>query len=145
MKLQIIQNKENLKQLTNTLLRKNERIKSLETQISYLINKENINPTAIDVEEKLLNLRILTADDWSAFKSNFDTVYPGFIKRLRESFTLSEAEERLFLLLKLKLTKNEIADILGVLPSTVKKTRNRLRKRLELDTSESLSNFAEVF
>jgi DNA-binding CsgD family transcriptional regulator len=107
------------------------------------------NPVEIDVEnEEDVNLSqaILTADDWVSFKSNFEKTYPTYIVRLRSTFpSLSEAEERLFLLLKLSLTKNEIATILGISPDTVKKTRSRLRKRLNMETKASLEKFIVNF
>lgn len=58
---------------------------------------------------------------------------------------MTEAEERLFLLLKLDLTRNEIASILGISPDSVKKTRSRLRKRLMLEQRESLQEFVKKF
>ncbi|MBK9567756.1 MAG: helix-turn-helix transcriptional regulator [Saprospiraceae bacterium] len=87
----------------------------------------------------------MSPEDWTAFKQSFDKVYSGFIVRLRSSFNLSEAEERLFILLKIKLTKLEIATIQGISPDTVKKTRNRLRKRLGLSIDDSLEQFIENY
>jgi tetratricopeptide (TPR) repeat protein len=145
-KIELKQNRDNLDELTKTLIRKNTAIKQLEDQVSSL---NMSNPVEIDVEnEEDVNLSqaILTADDWVSFKSNFEKTYPTYIVRLRSTFpSLSEAEERLFLLLKLSLTKNEIATILGISPDTVKKTRSRLRKRLNMETKASLEKFIVNF
>lgn len=71
---------------------------------------------------------------------------PGYIQRLRTvNYELSEAEERLFLLLKLNLKRKEIAGILGISPDSVKKTRTRLRKRLILSANESLEDYIRNF
>jgi len=48
------------------------------------------------------------------------------------AFYRSEAEERLFLFIKLNLTSQEAAAMLRISVDGVKKTRNRLRKRLGL-------------
>ena len=47
-------------------------------------------------------------------------------------FIAGEAEERLFLFIKLNLTSQEAAAMLRISVDGVKKTRNRLRKRLGL-------------
>lgn len=96
--------------------------------------------------EHLYNQRILTPEDWAIFKVHFEKTYPGYLLRLRSVHsTLSEAEERLFLFLKLQLTRKEIADILGISPDSVKKARTRLRKRLELEREDSLEDFVQSF
>ncbi len=145
MKKQLAQNATNLRQLTQTLIRKNASLKSLEDRISAISDSLQTPQSDENIDESLFNQTILTSDDWSEFKVNYDKANPGYIQKLRKSFALTEAEERLFLLLKLKLTRNEIASILGVSPDTVKKTRNRLRKRLDLDRDDSLDRFAEQF
>lgn len=145
LKAQVVENKENLNQLTQTLIRKNAGIKSLEDKIYDLKTKLIKEEREHVIEDNIFDQTILSADDWSAFKIKFDKAHPGFILRLRKKFSLSEAEERLFILLKLNLTRNEIAAILGVTTDTVKKTRNRLRKRLELTVDDSLDEFCETF
>ncbi|MBL7781860.1 MAG: hypothetical protein JNM22_11635, partial [Saprospiraceae bacterium] len=49
--------------------------------------------------------------------------------------------ERLSLLLKINLHRQEIATMLGVSDSTVKKGRARLRRRLALSEEQSLEAF----
>lgn len=143
--LHLTQNEESLSQLTQTLIRKNAGIKSLENQVASMSNTIESDNIIKNIEENLFDQTILTPDDWSAFKINFNKAHPGYIMHLRKSHALSEAEERLFLLLKLNLTRNEIASMLGVSSETVKKTRSRLRKRLNLAPKESLAKFAETF
>lgn len=90
--------------------------------------------------------RILTNEDWQIFKGLFEKSYPGYLQRLRSTYVdLSEAEERLFLLIKLNLTSQEISKILGIKPDSVKKTRSRLRKRLDLVIESSLEDFVRTF
>jgi len=48
-------------------------------------------------------------------------------------------------LLKLNLNRQEIAATLGISPSTVKKGRLRLRKRLNLESEEDLNQFIQQF
>ena len=94
----------------------------------------------------LYNKQILTDADWASFKIQFDKAYPGFLLRLRKAnHNLSEAEERLFLFIKLKLKSKEAAAMLGITVDSIKKTRNRLKKRLGLNENELLDEFIEKF
>ncbi len=108
-----------------------------ESKISSDLSSDSVNPFTIT---------ILTNSDWQSFKEYFEKSHPNFIHVLRAKYPdLTEAEERLFLLLKLKLSKKEIANVLGILPDTVKKTRGRLRKRLKLNVGTDLDVFIGKF
>jgi len=140
-KQELNQNKENLKELTNILLQKNTQLTELEQQLSnreaIKIQSEHTN----GFENNLYNQHILTDADWSAFKMRFEKAYPGYLVRLRNAYaTISEAEERLFIFIKLNLKSKEIASILGISVDSVKKTRSRLRKRLEIGEEVDLDN-----
>lgn len=146
LKLELNLHQNQLKQLTQTLINKNAGLKKLEDKIVALSASDTEILLDKNQDDNLYNQTILTAEDWLAFKSSFEKSHPGYIFKLRNTYpALSEAEERLFVLLKLNLTRLEIAAILGISPNTVKKTRNRLRKRLELDINDSLDDFALKF
>ena len=89
---------------------------------------------------------ILTNEDWIAFKAYFINRHPDYIARLRDTFPkITEAEERLFLLVKLNLHTKEIASILGIDVQSVKKTRARLRKKLGIEEDVALDVFIHGF
>lgn len=140
------ENEANLKRLTKILIEKNYLLTTYETEIAEQSKQlEVVNQTTAEADN-LYNKRILTDEDWEAFKLYFEKTYPRYINRLRTSLpNLSEAEERLFILLKLHLTRKEIAAILGISTDSVKKTRHRLRKRLGLKQEESLADYIQQF
>jgi len=85
---------------------------------------------------------ILNEDDWLRFKALFDSVYPGFFISLRNTVPdITQAEQRMAALSKLKLTAREAANLLGVSPNTVYTTRRRLRQRLGLEQDSDLENY----
>ena len=99
-----------------------------------------------DFEDNLFNQHILTDADWSSFKVYFEKAYPSYLRHLRSIFpALTDAEERLFLFIKLNLTTKEAATMLGISADSVKKTRNRLRKKLELGEEVVLEEFIRNF
>jgi tetratricopeptide (TPR) repeat protein len=140
-KFQMAENRRNLNQITRVLLQKNAMIKHLEEKIW-----SSTETAEYQLSEDIYNQKILTGEDWESFKSYFEKSYPGFIFRLRQSHpSLTEAEERLFILIKLKLTSTEISTMLGISVSGVKKTRYRLRKRLELEEEVNLNDYIYRF
>lgn len=140
-KRELLQHQQNLNQLTHVLIKKNEQLALLNAEISQGPSNHDQRASSGEFPDNLYDLRILTDSDWQAFKSSFENAYPGYINRLRTQYSLlSDAEERLCLLIKLNLSSKEISYILGISPDSVKKTRYRLRKKLELPESTKLED-----
>ncbi len=94
--------------------------------------------------QEISKLRILTAEDWEQFLLLFENVYPGFLNRLQVKYpNLTKAEIRLSLLLKINFGRQKIADMLGISPETVKKTRQRLRKKIDLPEDSSIESIIQ--
>lgn len=103
-------------------------------------------PQKQDDHMNLFDRSILTSKDWTEFKAYFDKNFPGYVKRLRDAYpAITESEERLFFLLKLQLKSKEISNLLGISVNSVKKTRNRLRKKLPLRIEDNLEDFVQNF
>ncbi len=83
--------------------------------------------------ETLTNSTILTKDDWLRFRQVFEKAYPGFIEE-KKFLTpeLTPAELRYIVLDKLNLSTKEMANMLGVSPNAVRKTRARLHKKIKI-------------
>jgi DNA-binding NarL/FixJ family response regulator len=102
--------------------------------------KNNLNLLFEDVEEgntkvqSFLEDRILTNEDWDRFKLNFKVVYPNFIKKCESKFqSITSSELRLICLHKLGMSRKEMAEMLGVLDYSVKRTVNRFYKKNNFD------------
>ncbi|HLP96640.1 MAG TPA: tetratricopeptide repeat protein [Saprospiraceae bacterium] len=140
----LVQSREDLQNLAHLLQEKNARIIEInEKQVTERPEEgEDVNPG--DPSEGIYNLRILTDQDWAMFKTFFERSHPRFIQKMRDRFPqLTAAEERLLLLIKLKLSRQEIASTLGISPESVKKGRQRLRKKLGLEHEDVLESFIE--
>lgn len=80
--------------------------------------------------------------DWAVFKSYFSEVHNNFdhkIKAISEDIT--EKEIRLASFLRMNLSTKEIASMLNVLPDSVLKSKYRLKKKLQLDKEDDLTQF----
>jgi len=94
--------------------------------------------------EKLHEASILTEKDWIEFKRLFNKVHKGFFEHLDVKYPdLTQAEIRLLALTKLKLTVNEMANMLGISSDSVRKTRLRLKKKLNLPDHTGLEDIID--
>ena len=84
--------------------------------------------------------------EWDDFKLRFEEVHSGFFEQLKATFPeLSNSDLRLCALLRLNMTMKEAAKILGISVDSVKTSRYRLRKKLNLETDDNLNDFIMQF
>lgn len=97
----------------------------------------------VETFDKLNSFTILKEDDWKEFKSLFSKVYPDFFRKLHDKHPdLTQSETRFLALSKLGLSIKEMGHTLGVSPNSVRKTRERLRKKITITEQEFLK---EIF
>ena len=132
----IIKESEQLLELKNIL------IENLEEKVNYRsIYQQQNNDTAI-----LKDLRILTNEDWINFKNLFDTKFPKFNTKLKKELpSLTAAEQRLFLLIKIDFGSDDISRVLGISNTSVYTSRYRLRKKMGLGEDGDLDNYIKTF
>lgn len=136
------------KELTgNTMLlaRKNAKLKELAAKIKELQCNGNIATTeGKEINDKIYNE--LSTDDWRFFKLRFDKVHPTFFSSLKERYpSLSKTDLRLCAYIRVGMSAKEIAQILSVRPDTVNTSRYRIRKKMNLNSSDSLESLLESF
>jgi hypothetical protein len=125
--------REKLQDFTQHIIDKNELIEKLQAQLQ----RQNM-----EVNEALLNQSILTENDWLRFKDMFEKANPGFFKTLQQlAPDITTAELRLAALLKLNLGNKHIAAMLGVGADAVRKTKSRLRQRMQLVAEDGLEDY----
>ena len=98
------------------------------------------------VLEQLLQMKILTEDDWRVFRLQFELAFPGLMLRLHARYPfLTGAEQRTFLLIRLCSGTREIAELLGISLESVRKAKYRLKKKLNLGENTSIDEFIRQF
>jgi hypothetical protein len=123
---------ESLKQKNQLIEQFTQEIEELQSQNGSvgLAEKE-------DVLKRLQDATILTDKDWLEFKKMFTSVNPSFFIELNEKFpNLTQAEIRQLALSKLGLSIKEKANMLGISPDSVRKTQQRLSKKLNMTEQE---------
>lgn len=80
--------------------------------------------------------------DWETFKSYFVEVHNDFDQKLLGVYPeITENEMRLAYFVRMNLNTREIAAMLHVLPESVRKSRYRLKKKLDLGKDDDLYEF----
>ncbi|HLP28511.1 MAG TPA: tetratricopeptide repeat protein, partial [Candidatus Didemnitutus sp.] len=83
-----------------------------------------------------------TGEDWKNFTEQLKDVHDHFFRMLAERCPdLTSSEIKMASLLKLNLSSKEIAEILSLTLPTVEVYRHRLRKKLNIPSSMSLTTF----
>lgn len=96
--------------------------------------------------ESELRTSIMNDKDWGAFNALFDSAYPGFIEKLESTFPdLTLYEQRLLMLIKLRLSNKETATILGISRESVAQAKYRLRKKLALESTGDIETLLANF
>ena len=125
--------REKLEEFTRHLIEKNQLIENLQDQLVQQ-NRQ--------VNDELQNQSILTESDWLRFKDMFEKANPGFIYQLQASAPgITTAELRLAALLRLNLGNKHIASMLGIGTDAVRKTKSRLRQRLQITVDDGLEDY----
>jgi tetratricopeptide (TPR) repeat protein len=120
------------------LAHKNEVLLDLKAQLEEL-KADSKNARQYQKIINHINLDINNDSNWEQFRAYFEDVHKDFNAKVMRNYPdLSNNDLRLMSLLKMNLSSKEIANILNISVEGVKKARYRLRKKLNLNTEESL-------
>lgn len=79
----------------------------------------------------LLESNIQLDSEWGKFKLHFEQVHPEFFQNLKRNYpSLTQKEVRLYTYFHMKLSHKEIAALLGIDPSSVRRAKTRLYKKM---------------
>ncbi|WP_207494990.1 hypothetical protein [Aridibaculum aurantiacum] len=131
--------KEQLQQYVDSLREKNMLIESFKQQIESLVEASQADKE--EILARLQNFTILTDDHWNEFRQLFEKVHKDFFQNLKKRFPhLTQAEIRLIALSKLNLSKKEMAEMSVVSVDAIRKTSQRIRTKLELESEKELES-----
>lgn len=110
------------------------------------IHNTSLSKTDVLSIFKLLESNLTNKEDWINFKDKFKEMNPNFLPNLYKKHpNLSKTEIRLLILIKIGFTQKEISCMLFIAESSVKKAKQRVRKKMGLTTGISLSTYLKYF
>lgn len=119
------------------IAQKNEMLNAIKSELEELRKKEE-TPHLGGVLSKI-NLDAQIDRNWDQFIQLFTDTNQDFLQTVSTRYpTITKNELRLCALLKMNLTSKDIGTILNISDDGVKKARYRLRKKMQLETNDSL-------
>ena len=153
--MQFKQNEE-IMRIKNEQLKDNIDKKNKELAIStmaFIKKNQFMNSLLIDLEPAATNptvSRVLRTikrslkndDDWEFFEQAFDNADKDFLKRLKQQHeALTNHDLKLCAYLRLNLSSKEIAPLLSISVKSVDIKRYRLRKKMDLEHNQNLTEY----
>jgi DNA-binding CsgD family transcriptional regulator len=108
------------------------------------LNKSDKNGRTREIQRliHLINSGKTDSEKWHEFQQIFRNVHVDFYENLKKEFPeLSPADLKLAALLKLNLNTSDIASILNISQDSLRVSRYRLRKKMNLDKSTNLVSY----
>ena len=128
-----IKNKE-LSLSTINLIKRNDLLSDIKKELTS--NKDNSKVI------NLINKNLNDTDDWKLFEKSFNSIDKDFINKLKANHSqLTSNDLRLCTYLRLNLSSKEIAPLFNISYRSVEVKRYRLRKKLNLASDQSLSDY----
>ncbi len=132
--------KKELMAFTLQLAQKNELLENIKSDVKEIKKSSNGGRGL----QGVINTIEFSKNDntsWENFRERFLAVHKDFESNAKKRFPeVTKNELRLMALMKLNLSSKEMASILNVSPEGIKKARYRLRKKLALETGDSLED-----
>ncbi len=124
----------------------NDRYHKMKQSIDKLSNEGKINKSDLISIFKLLESNAKSDEEWLSFKERYAKLNPDFLPGLITKHpNLTKSEIRLLVLIKIGFSQKEISDLIGIASDSVKKSKQRVRKKMNLDRSTVLAQYIYDF
>jgi DNA-binding CsgD family transcriptional regulator len=133
---------------TISLIKKNELLATIKEEL--MAQKRTLGAVYpnkyYDKLIRILNENLSSEDDWAIFQTNFDRIHENFFRNLHTSFPeLTSNDLRFCAYLRLNLTSKDIAHLMNISLKGVELARYRIRKKIGIPSTKSLTEFMIEF
>lgn len=130
-----------LSALTLQMIQKNELLQELKARLEEekLTDNQQVNHHSL---QKIIQKGMNQDREWDDFNAHFESINKNFYTRLKAAYPdISPNDLKICALIKMNLSIKEMASILNISPDSVKTARYRLRKKLQMNTEDNLTDF----
>lgn len=125
-----------LNAVTLQMVQKNELMQELKEKLEQISGDQDQSLS------RIINKGLVQDKEWSDFNASFESINKNFYARLKQAYPdISPNDLKICALIKMNLSIKEMAGILNISPDSVKTARYRLRKKLQLNTEDNLTDF----
>lgn len=123
------------------IMQKNTLLQEIQEGVEQLGSQADQQQT-INKILSALNQSLRSDKDWELFRLYFEEIHPGFFEKLQAVGTdLTSNDLKLCALIRQNMTSKEMAAVLNLSPLSIKSSRYRLKKKLNLDPESDLEMF----
>ncbi len=128
---------------TLNIIQKNETLLGLKSKLEGVLKHADPKAT-VEIKRtiKFIDESFKLDKDWEDFKLYFEQIYTGFYAKLKINYPdLTNHELKHCALIRLNLSIQECASILGISPESIKVSRTRIRKKVDAESGVGLTEF----
>ncbi|EAY27388.1 tetratricopeptide repeat domain protein [Microscilla marina ATCC 23134] len=125
------------------LVQKQQLIETWSQELTELIKQaKGTVKDNIQTLNKQMKKEVKATEAWNNFTQTFELAHPSFYKKLKTSFPeLTTYELKLSALIRLNLDTYDIAEFMNISPESARKAKLRLRKKMNLPSTEALREY----
>ncbi len=131
---------------TLNLIRNNQLLEHLRGTLQAMV-KEDKRDQKKQMQQIILQINesFNHEQHWKEFTTAFEQVHQSFFNSIKKySSELTSADIRLIALLRINLPSTDIATLLGISTDSLRVSRYRLRKKLNIEQGENLTAFIQA-
>lgn len=122
---------------TMSIVKKNELLNRIKDELKQEKNNPYVKSVLAVIDKNLVD-----NNDWEFFQEAFNNTDRDFLKKLKEKHAeLTPNDLKLCVYLRLNLSSKEIAPMLNISPRSVEIKRYRLRKKMNLEHNQNLTDY----
>ena len=137
-----------LAESTMTIIKKNEILVTIKEEVVHqktALGSQYPNKY-YDKLIRMLDENLSSEDDWAIFQTNFDRIHENFFRNLHSTYPeLTSNDLRFCAYLRLNLSSKDIAHLMNISLKGVEMARSRIRKKMGIPSSKSLTEFMIEF
>jgi len=125
------------------VIQKNQLLEDLRNRLEIMV-KDDKRDQKKQIQQLIqqINLNFNYDEYWTGFREIFEQVHQEFFAKLKERRDdLTYNDLRLAALIKLNLDSKDMATLLAISPDSLRVSKYRLKKKLQLEEGESLTSF----
>lgn len=135
---------EKLSSLLFQFERKNKALMAVKRKVSKLIGSVSDLTSHVSEVENIVDSEVNTEQDWEIFNMHLKLVDDKLTLKLKSKFPkLTDYDLRLCVYSKFNLSNQQIADVMNIESKSVHTAKNRLRKKLGLESATELSQYLQ--
>ncbi len=128
----------NLALKTDLLDQVNELLDQIKNQPTQNLDKEiRETQNQIKVQQHLDSM-------WREFFTHFEEVHPNFLNSIQSKYGITQNDLKICAFLRMNLSNKDICQLMNVNPNTIRVSIHRIKKKLDVPTGVSVTEFLSV-